>query len=297
MLPLVDDLDKQVEQAEAEVMRADERVSRGLARLKRRWSDRMPWVAGLGVAGIAAAFFLLPRHRGPGQAGRRGGQSWARVASPMLNLLMSRGIGMLTAAAAGMAARKTNKPLATVPHVDINRYAGQWFEIARLPISTEKKCERDVTAHYEVRDGGLRVTNRCRQANGRMKTAVGHARLVDTRTQAKLQISFAPSFLDALPFVWADYWILELADDYSAAMVGTPDRRFLWLLGRTPSLPGTALNAFLARAEQQGFDTSKLEYTEHTVRHAPPTATEMAAPESAPAESRPASASALHAAE
>ena len=269
MLPLGDDLDKQVEQAEAEVNRADQRVGLAVTRLKRRWRDRLPVVVGLGVAGLAAALLLSPRSGVPRASGHRA-SSWLRLGTPLTNLLISRGVGMLTALAAGFAARRPNKPLATVPHVDLDRYAGLWFEIARLPISSEGRCESDVTAHYEVRDGALRITNRCRRASGRMKTAIGHARLVDNRTRAKLQVSFAPSFLDPLPFVWADYWILELADDYSAAMVGTPDRRHLWLLSRTPTLPGTALHVFLARAEQQGYDTDKLEYTEHTIRHAPP---------------------------
>ncbi len=284
MLPLVDDLDQQVEQAEAEVNRADQRVGLAVTRLKRRWRDRLPLVAGVGVAGLAAAL-LLPPSRIQRAAGYRA-SSWLRMGTPLMNLLIGRGIAMLTALAAGFAARRPNKPLATVPHVDLGRYAGLWFEIARLPISTESRCERDVTAHYEVRDGALRITNRCRRASGRLKTATGHARLVDHRTNAKLQVSFAPSFLDPLPFVWADYWILELADDYSAAMVGTPDRRYLWLLSRTPTLPGTALNAFLARAEQQGYDTDKLEYTEHTIRHAPPTPAAVA-DTSAPVDTRP----------
>ena len=169
-----------------------------------------------------------------------------------------------------MVARKPAKPLATVAHVDLDRYAGMWFEIARLPTRAEDRCERDVTATYEVMDSGLRVINRCRRADGRIKSAVGRARVVEDRTNARLQVSFAPSFLDALPFVWGDYWILDLADDYDAAMVGTPDRKHLWLLSRTPSLPGTELSAFIARADQQGFDTARLVYTEQTVRQAPP---------------------------
>ena len=105
-----------------------------------------------------------------------------------------------------------------------------------MPTRAEDRCERDVTATYEVTDSGLRVINRCRRADGRIRSAVGRARVVEDRTNARLQVSFAPSFLDALPFVWGDYWILDLADDYDAAMVGTPDRKHLWLLSRTPSL-------------------------------------------------------------
>ena len=270
MLPILDDLDKQVAQAEAEVTRADEHVSLAVSTLKRRWSVRLPWVAGFGVAGlVAAALLIIPRAGKPPRPVRPY-SAWSRVTNPLVNLLISRGIAALAAFAAGLSSGRPKQAVATVPHVDLGRFAGQWFEVARLPISSERHCERDVTAHYEVTAGGFRVVNRCHRANGRVKAAVGRARVADARTNAKLQISFAPSLLDVLPLVWADYWILDLADDYSAAMVGTPDRRHLWFLSRTPTLPGTALATFITRAQQQGFDTAGLHYTEHTIRHAPP---------------------------
>jgi len=288
MLPVIDDLDREIEQAIGDVDRADERVGRAVTTLKRRWSDRMPLVAGVGVAGlVAAALLLIPRARRSPAAGVRA-TDWGRMANPLVNLLMSRAIGAITAFAAAFASRRPYKALATVPHVELSRFAGQWFEIARLPISSERGCDRDVTAHYEVTEEGLSVINRCRRASGRLKTAVGRGRVVDARSNARLQISFAPSLFDVLPFVWADYWILDLADDYSAALVGTPNRRHLWLLSRTPSLPGTALSTFVTRAEQQGYDTTRLMYTEHTIRHAPPAPAATGEPTAPVTEGRPA---------
>lgn len=274
MLPRADDMDRLIREAEAEVNRADAQVATAVTVLKRRVREKLPWVAGVGIAGLVA-YLLVPRHSQPalgprGWRGARRGAPWQSLAAPVVNLLLSRGIGLLTALVAALAARKPQKPPATVPHVDLARYAGQWFEIARLPIRSEDRCERDVTATYELQESGLRVTNRCRRVNGRMKSVVGRARVVEGLNNARLQISFAPSFLDPVPFVWADYWVLDLADDYSAAMVGTPDRKHLWLLSRTPSLPGTTLSTFIARAEQQGYETARLHYTEHTVRYAPP---------------------------
>jgi apolipoprotein D and lipocalin family protein len=269
MLPGPDALDRDVSEAEAEVSRADAQVRASYGALKQRFRDRLPWLAGAGI-GIAI-YLLLPRsRRTPRSAWAVAGRSpWSSLTVSLLNLLVSRGIGPLTAVIAAMVARKPARPLATVAHVDLDRYAGMWFEIARMPTRAEDRCECDVTATYAVTDSGLSVINRCRRADGRIRSAVGRARVVEDRTNARLQISFAPSFLDALPFVWGDYWILDLADDYDAAMVGTPDRKHLWLLSRTPSLPGTELSAFIARANQQGFDTARLLYTEQTVRQAP----------------------------
>jgi lipocalin len=273
MLPRVGDMDRLVDEAEAEVNRADVQVRTAAAVAKRRLLDRLPWIAGAGIAGLAA-YLLVPRRARrqlpTGGWYQRRITPWQSLAAPLVNLLVSRGIGLLTAVVAAIAARKPEKPPATVPHVDLGRYAGQWFEIARLPSRSEDRCDRDVTATYELQGTGLRVFNRCRRADGRMISAVGHARVAEGRNSARLQVSFAPSFLDPIPFVWSDYWVLELADDYSAALVGTPNRKHLWLLSRTPSLPGTTLSTFIARADQQGYETAKLQYTEHTVRYAPP---------------------------
>jgi apolipoprotein D and lipocalin family protein len=286
LIPLLDDLDRQVAQAEAEVTRADDHVSLAVSTLKRRWSDRLPWVAGFGVAGLVAAAVLLIPRAGRQPRSLRPYSSWSRVTNPVVNLLISRGIAAVVAFAAGLSSGRPKKAVETVPYVDLGRFAGQWFEVARLPISSERHCERDVTAYYEVTADGLRVVNRCQRTNGRLKAAIGRARVADARTNAKLQISFAPSLLDVLPFVWADYWVVDLADDYSAALVGTPDRRHLWLLSRTSSLPGPTLATFITRAEQQGFDTTRLHYTEHTIRDVPlaPAATGEPVAESPPPE-------------
>lgn len=281
----LDDLQRAVHEAEVDLLRADEAVGTAYSGMKQRWSQRLPWVAGAGAAGLVAALALRsrPSRHAPQAADLRRAQRAARAhgfpefAAPLLHLLVRRISGMALLAAAGASAKKPHKPLATVPHVDLARYAGMWFEVARLPLAAEAKCERDVTAHYEVQGDVIRVTNRCRRANGRLATAVGRARVADPRTPARLQVSFAPALLDAVPLVWSDYWILELTDDYSAAMVGTPDRKHLWLLARTPSLPGTVLSTFIARAEQQGFDTKRLAMTEHRIRQAP-AAPENAAP-------------------
>ena len=148
-------------------------------------------------------------------------------------------------------------PVRTVETVDLERYAGDWYEVARLPNRFQRRCVSDVRARYVIRtDGQLDVLNQCRTADGVIE-ARGVARIVDTRTSAKLKVRFAPAALSFLPFVWGDYWILGLAADYSWAVVGSPDRKYLWILSRRPELPANARTAALATASANGFDTSR----------------------------------------
>ena len=147
----------------------------------------------------------------------------------------------------------------TVPRVDLTRYAGDWFEVARFPNRFQRDCAGDVTARYAMRaDGRIDVTNKCRQADGTFKEAQGVARVVDAATSAKLEVRFAPAFLSFLPFVWGDYWVIGLAPDYSWAVVGSPDREYLWVLSRLKVLPTTQYDAAIAAAKANGFDTTRL---------------------------------------
>jgi apolipoprotein D and lipocalin family protein len=150
----------------------------------------------------------------------------------------------------------------TVDAVDLERYAGDWFEIARFPNRFQKQCAGDVRASYARRpDGRIDVTNRCRAQDGRQTEAKGVAKVIDARTSAKLKVRFAPAVLSVLPFVWGDYWILGLANDYSWAVVGSPDRAYLWVLARAPALDGESYGAALSTARANGFDVTRLERT------------------------------------
>lgn len=150
-------------------------------------------------------------------------------------------------------------PVRTVDAVDLDRYLGEWFEIARFPNRFQRGCAGDVRATYSRRaDGRIDVVNRCRRQDGSMNEARGIARVVDTRTSAKLKVRFAPAALSFLPFVWGDYWIIGLADDYSWAVVGSPDRKYLWILTRTPALEPASYEAALAAARANGFDVAQL---------------------------------------
>jgi apolipoprotein D and lipocalin family protein len=152
-----------------------------------------------------------------------------------------------------------------VDAVDLDRYLGEWFEIARFPNRFQRACAGDVRATYTRRaDGGIDVVNRCRDTDGHITEAEGAARVVDVRTSAKLKVRFAPAVLSFLPFVWGDYWIIGLGEDYSWAVVGSPDRTYLWILARTPALETVRLDAAQAAARASGFDTDRLVMTRHT---------------------------------
>jgi len=150
-------------------------------------------------------------------------------------------------------------PVQTVPAVDLTRYVGDWFELARFPNRFQRQCVGDVAAHYTMRpDGRITVVNRCRIADGTLTDAQGIARVTDTRTSAKLKVRFAPAVLSFLPFVWGDYWILGIADDYSWAVVGSPDRKYLWILARTPTLGAEPYSFAIAVARANGFAVDDL---------------------------------------
>ena len=150
-------------------------------------------------------------------------------------------------------------PVRTVEAVDLNRYVGDWFEIARFPNRFQRRCVGDVRARYVRRsDGRIDVINRCRATDGTVTEARGVARVVDERTSAKLKVRFAPAVLSFLPMVWGDYWIIGLAADYSWAVVGSPDRAYLWILARAQRLPAEQFAAATATARANGFDVDRL---------------------------------------
>jgi apolipoprotein D and lipocalin family protein len=157
----------------------------------------------------------------------------------------------------------------TASAVRLRDYAGRWFEIARLGAPFERACARDVSAEYRaLPDGRIAVTNRCASRRRRVQQVEGVARALPDSANARLNVSFAPRWLRWLPFAWADYWILDVTPDYSAALVGTPARDSLCLLGRSPDMPQATVERLLARAAAQGYDISALRFVEHSGQHA-----------------------------
>ena len=151
-------------------------------------------------------------------------------------------------------------PVKTVPSVDLNKYAGQWYEIAKYPNKFQDQCVGNIIATYRPQGAGkIEVLNRCLKKDGTVDDAKGAAKLnQDDKSNAKLKVRFAPGFISWLPQVWADYWVIDLADDYSYSVVGTPDRKYFWILSRKPSIDDGTYQSILRRAEQQGFVPAKV---------------------------------------
>lgn len=144
--------------------------------------------------------------------------------------------------------------------VDFDQYVGTWYEIARLPNWFQKKCAGEVTATYTLQDDGtISVVNRYRKEGGKFAEAEGIAKPAQTTgSNTKLKVRFAPGFLSFLPFVWGDYWIIDLAHDYSYAVIGEPNRKYLWVLSRTPTMNEATFHSLLDRVQEQGYDTENI---------------------------------------
>jgi apolipoprotein D and lipocalin family protein len=160
----------------------------------------------------------------------------------------------------GMKAVAANRvPLKTVPSVDLPRYLGRWYEVARLPNRFEKKCDRDVTADYAMDGKKIRVVNTCVKADGTITRSRGSAKIVDLATNAKLKVTFFWPF-------YGNYWILGLGPDYRWAVVGEPSRKYLWILSRTPSLSAEDWRLAEDVIREAGYSAGELMRTKQTSR-------------------------------
>ncbi|MGE5352603.1 MAG: lipocalin family protein [Acidobacteriota bacterium] len=155
--------------------------------------------------------------------------------------------------------KKTGEPQ-TVPFVDLKRYVGLWYEIAKIPNRFQKNCTGNTTAEYSLRDDGrLNVTNSCDEQDGKRNVATGIARIVEPSTNSKLEVSFF-SILGIRPF-WGDYWIIGLDKDYQYAVIGSPDRKYGWILSRNPKLPDQKLNEAWEILKKQGYNPKSFQMT------------------------------------
>jgi apolipoprotein D and lipocalin family protein len=149
-------------------------------------------------------------------------------------------------------------PLPTALQIDLARYAGTWYEIARLPEPFEARCDGQPTAHYRLSGGVLQVTNRCPDGAGGERVARGVARPTRGSGNAKLKLSMWPSWLRWLPAAWSPYWVLHVDEGYHVALVGHPNRRLLWVLSRRPRLGPAQLGELVRLAAEHGFPVDRL---------------------------------------
>ena len=153
----------------------------------------------------------------------------------------------------------------TVDSVDLKKYAGTWYEIGRLPMYFQRNCASDVTANYvQKTDGsGIKVINQCQAKDGSNIIAEGLAKPADA-TGSKLKVTFLPSWIRWLPVGRADYWVLARDTDYKTALVGTPDKKYLWLLARSPNVSQETYTKYRQIAQQQGYDLKEFKLTSHS---------------------------------
>ena len=145
--------------------------------------------------------------------------------------------------------------LEVVQHVDLKKYLGKWYEIAHLPARFQEGCD-DTTATYTLaEDGSIAVLNECTK-NGKVKQAKGKAKVVDKNSGAKLKVTFFWPF-------YGDYWIINLGEDYDYAVVGTPNRKYLWILSRTPKMDDKLFSQLLESVKSKGFNINNLIITSH----------------------------------
>ena len=152
------------------------------------------------------------------------------------------------------------KPLETVNNVDLGRYIGQWYEIARYEHRFQKGCVGS-KATYTLRDDGkITVVNECfdNSFSGKLRSVKGKAWVVDKESNAKLKVSFF------WPFA-GDYWIIDLGENYEYAVIGHPNRKYLWVLSRTPEMDEDVYSEILVRLEKQDYDTTKLLKSAHQI--------------------------------
>ncbi|HEV7913654.1 MAG TPA: lipocalin family protein [Albitalea sp.] len=178
------------------------------------------------------------------------------LASALTKLLSLAAAAALVVFGAATAA----PPVQTVPQLDHQRYAGIWYELARLPNRLQARCVGDATATYRpAADGSLTLVRRCREVDDRWGVAVGRATVADSDTSgARLRVNYLPRWLQWWPSAYDDHWVVLLDDDYRYAVVSDPQRRTLWILSRTPTLDMDSFDNLMTRLRAQKYPVDRL---------------------------------------
>jgi apolipoprotein D and lipocalin family protein len=282
-------LDAEIRRVEQALIDREERFVRSAHALGDRVHAAIPRslgggaAAGLGLGLLSWLFRPSPRARpagggGGGGASTAGGLArwfamlWpfvpttfrARIDPRMLSLFTALGIPLIER----LLARRRAPPR-TEPYVDLHRYAGPWYEVARLPESQEADAAQDVTVDYVPLDRHrLAVVHRCTAPDGALKEDVGLAEQARGGHGAKLRVNYAGPLVRGLGFAWSDYWILRVDRYYETALVGTPDRRRLWLLSRTPEIEPETYRRMVDYARVEGYDTERVRMTRQSIAEA-----------------------------
>jgi apolipoprotein D and lipocalin family protein len=163
--------------------------------------------------------------------------------------------GLITAL--GLVACSKDPQLDTVSNVDLKRFQGKWYEIAKLPRPTQVDCYGTVAVYTLTSDTTMNLVHQCNLGSltGPLSQSQASGKLDDPNVTAKLSVDFGGGF-------YGDYWIIDLGEHYEYAVVGHPTRQYLWIISRTPTLDATTLATIVQHAQDKGFDTSRLQYTQ-----------------------------------
>lgn len=158
-----------------------------------------------------------------------------------------------------------DQPLKTVDKVELDRYLGVWYEVARKPLSFQNKCDRNVTATYTLNENGnVTVDNKCLMKDGKTTQSLGEAYIQNAPFNTKLKVSFLPGAVRWLPIGRGDYWILKIDEDYQTVLVGEPERKYMWVLSRTQQPSAEVLKEYLDYAKSVGYDLGDIINTKQT---------------------------------
>jgi apolipoprotein D and lipocalin family protein len=162
---------------------------------------------------------------------------------------------LLACLVVGSAGCSSGPPLDVAPSVDLSRMTGKWYEIARLPRTTQTDCHGTTAFYSQNADGTLTLVNQCNvgTTDGPLDTVTMSATVPDPSTPAKLALNVGGYS--------GDYWLLEVGSNYDYAVVGHPSRLYLWILSRAPTLDSATLDGVVSRAQSNHFDTAQLIYT------------------------------------
>lgn len=173
------------------------------------------------------------------------------------SILTMTALGLSTCSMVNAAQVEMPKPQA-VEKVNLEKYTGQWYEIAHLPMFYQRHCASNTKAQYTLNpDNTMTVFNSCRKADGKLMSATGVA-YSQNSGNSELKVSFLPKGLRWIPFTKGDYWVLRLDPDYKVALVGDPSRKFLWILSREPQLDDATYQSYLDTAKSFGYDLKPL---------------------------------------
>ena len=186
-----------------------------------------------------------------------------KISAPLGKLFICVALLQITASVNAQATHAAElQAVKTIPSIDVARYLGTWYEIAKFPNWFQRKCLSGTNANYQLKeDGNVKVTNRCKVEGGEMAQVIGTARQIGGATSPKLEVRFAPDWLAILPFVWGDYWVIDLDPQYQLAAVSDPRREYLWILSRTPKVNQKSYDDLLQRLVAQQFDLTQLSLT------------------------------------